>query len=179
MHLGRVTTQTNPDGTTVSSDYAIAWQTTVTDASGHKKRYYYDAFQRLTKVEELNDSQQVYATTNYSYDVLGNLTQVLDNSSNTTTMTYDWLSRKTAMTDPDMGSWSYGYDNNGNLTTQTDAKGQTITMVYDAMNRLTNKNYTAGLGMTNVTYTYDSTDGGKLRQGITYWHDGCCRNNQL
>ena len=141
--LGRVTTQTNPDDTTISTDYAYAWQTTVTDALGHKKNYYYDAFQRLTKVEELNDSQQVYATTNYSYDILGNLIQVIDNSSNTTTITYDWLSRKTGMTDPDMGSWSYGYDSNGNLTTQTDAKSQTITMIYDAMNRLTKKNYSA------------------------------------
>ena len=80
-----------------------------------------DAFKCLTKVEELNASHSVYATT-YSYDVLGNLTRVQDNSSNNTTMTYDWLSRKTAMTDPDMGSWSYNYDINGNLTSQADAK---------------------------------------------------------
>ena len=43
--------------------------------------------------------------TNYSYDALGNLVQVTDANNNMTTMTYDWLSRKTAMTDPDMGSW--------------------------------------------------------------------------
>ena len=35
-------------------------------------------------------------------------------------MTYDGLSRKTAMSDPDIGAWNYGYDNNGNLTSQTD-----------------------------------------------------------
>jgi YD repeat-containing protein len=98
----------------------------------------------------------VYATTNYTYDVLGNLKTVVDNSGNTTSMTYDWLSRKTAMTDPDMGSWSYGYDSNGNLTSQTDAKSQAITMVYDALNRLTNKNYPSGSGMTNVVYSYDA-----------------------
>jgi YD repeat-containing protein len=86
-------------------------------------------------------------------------------------MTYNWLSHKTGMTDPDMGSWSYGYDNNGNLTTQTDAKNQTITMVYDALNRLTNKNYPTGSGMTNIVYSFDSTANGNyglgLRTGMT------------
>ncbi|MBI2831198.1 MAG: hypothetical protein HYX79_02970, partial [Chloroflexi bacterium] len=170
--LGRVTTQTNADGTSVSNDYSTAWQDLVTNERGYKKRYYYDAFQRLAKVEELNDSHQLYATTNYSYDVLNNLTQVVDNSSNTTSMTYDWLSRKTAMTDPDMGSWSYGYDSNGNLTSQTNAKSQTITFVYDAINRLTGKTYPQGSGMTDVTYTYDAYEAGVnygkgKRTGIT------------
>ena len=104
-------------------------------------------------------------TTTYAYDVLGNLIQVTDNNGNNTSMTYDWLSRKTNMTDPDMGAWSYGYDSNGNLTTQTDAKSQKITMVYDAMNRLTNKNYPSGSGMTNIVYTYDSTAGGNYGKG--------------
>ena len=164
--LGRVITQTNADGTTVSSDYTNVWQMLTTNELGNKTRYYYDAFQRLTRVEELNTSQQVYATTTYTYDTLGNLTQVVDANNNTTTMSYDWLARKTAMTDPDMGTWSYGYDSNGNLTTQTDAKSQTITMVYDAMNRLTNKNYPTGSGMTNVVYTYDSTAGGNYGKGL-------------
>ena len=163
--LGRVITQTKADGTTISHDYSIPWQDKITDELSHQKRYYYDAFQRLVKVEELNASQQVYATTQYSYDVLSNLTQVVDNSSNTTTISYDWLSRKTTMTDPDMGSWSYSYDDNGNLTSQTDAKSQTITFTYDALNRLTGKSYPQGSGMTNVTYTYDSTTSGNYGKG--------------
>ncbi len=169
--LGRVVTQTNPDGTSTSNDYSQPWQINVTNAKGLITKDYYDAFNRLVEVQEPNSDNSVYATTNYSYDVLGNLIQVEDANSNTTTMTYDWLSRKTGMTDPDMGTWSYSYDNNGNLTTQTDAKGQTITMVYDAMNRLTNKNYPTGSGMTNVVYSYDSTAGGNyglgLRTGMT------------
>jgi RHS repeat-associated protein len=163
--LRKVTTQTNADGTSVSHDYATAWQDLVTNERGYKTRYYYDAFNRLGKVEELDASHQLYATTTYGYDVLGNLTQVVDNSNNTTTMTYDWLSRKTAMTDPDMGSWSYGYDNNGNLTTQTDARSQTITMTYDALNRLTAKTYPQGSGMTDVGYSYDSISGGNYGKG--------------
>ena len=104
--------------------------------------------------------------TNYTYDVLGNMTSATDNNGNSTYMTYDWLSRKTGMTDPDMGSWSYTYDADGNLVSQTDAKNQTITMVYDAMDRLTNKNYPSGLGMTNIVYSYDSITNGNYGKGL-------------
>ncbi|MFA4835693.1 MAG: RHS repeat-associated core domain-containing protein [Dehalococcoidia bacterium] len=164
--LGRVTSTTAADGTTSSTDYSVAWQQLATNERGYKKRYTNDAFGRLVKVEELDASQALYGTTTYSYDVLGNLTQLVDNSSNTTTMTYDWLSRKTAMTDPDMGGWSYAYDSNGNLTSQTDAKAQTITLSYDALNRLAAKTYPAGSGMTNITYTYDSTADGNFGKGF-------------
>jgi len=162
--LGRVTAQTNADGTTINYDHSTAWQKLVTNERGYKKRYYYDAFAQLVEVEELDASHQVYATTAYSYDVLGNLIQVVDNSNNTATMTYDWLSRKTAMTDPDMGSWSYGYDDNSNLTSQTDAKSQAITFTYDALNRLTDKEYSSA-NMTDVSYSYDSTTGGNYGKG--------------
>ena len=50
----------------------------------------------------------------HQYDVLGNLTNVTDAANNQTTITYDTLSRKTSMTDPDMGYWVYQYDANGN-----------------------------------------------------------------
>ena len=163
--LGRVTQQTNADGTIVSHDYSASWRDQITDPNTNLKNYYYDAFQRLIKVEELDDNYQLYSVTNYTYDILGNLIQLKDNNNNTSTMVYDWLSRKTQMIDPDMGSWVYSYDYNGNLSTQTDSKGQTITMVYDPLNRLTNKNYPAGLGMTNVVNTYDDTTGSNVGKG--------------
>ena len=100
------------------------------------------------------------STTSYQYDIAGNLTGVEDNNSNITEMDYNWLSRKTGMTDPDMGTWSYDYDANGNLTSQTDNKDQTITLTYDALNRLTGKTYPAGLGMTNISYVYDAYQAG-------------------
>ena len=163
--LDRVTTQTNADGTSVSHDYSIPWQELVTNERGYKKLYCYDAFERLVEVQELDASDQPYATTNYSYDVRDNLIQVTDERDNTITMTYDWLSRRTAISHPDMGSWSYGYDNNGNLTSQTDAKGQTISLTYDALSRLTGKLYPQDSGMEDVIYTYDSTDGGNYGKG--------------
>ena len=206
--LGRVTTQTNADGTTVTNDYSTAWQNEVTNERGNISNYTYDAFGRLIEVQnfpapqvETNPATNITGTsctlngtldslgtassanisfdygpttgygstvtaapssltapgtfsaslsglttganyhfrakavgvgstgasiiTTYVYDVLGNLKQVTDSLNNTSTMNYDWLSRKTGMTDPDMGTWSYKYDANGNLTSQTDNKTQT------------------------------------------------------
>jgi RHS repeat-associated protein len=158
--LGRVTTQTNADGSTVTSDYSSVWQTLTSDENGHKKRNYYDAFARLSKVEELDESHQTYSTTTYAYDVLGNLTRVTDDAGNTTNMTYNWLSQKVLMEDPDMGCWSYDYDDNGNLISQTDAENQTITFTYDALDRLVAKTYPQGSGMADIVYTFDDYAGG-------------------
>ena len=41
--IGRVTTMTNADSTSVSHEYTD-WQDTVTNERGYKKRYFYDAF---------------------------------------------------------------------------------------------------------------------------------------
>ena len=101
--------------------------------------------------------------TSYEYDIFGNLIKVGEENVDEfhfNMITYDWLSRKIAMADPDMGAWSYGYDANGNLTTQTDAKGQTITLTYDELNRLTGKQYPEGSNTAEVTYGYDSGDYG-------------------
>jgi len=165
--LGRLITQINADATTVSYDRAtVSLQVLVTNERGYKHRYYYDSYLRLTKVVEYDANNAIYATTEYTYDTLGNLTQVKDNSNNITSISYDWLNRKTGMMDPDMGSWVYGYDNNGNIISQTDALSHTISYAYDALNRLTSKTYPAGLGMTDVSYNYDSTANGNYGLGL-------------
>ncbi len=122
--LGRVIEVTNPDGTTLSKSY-MQGRTTVVDANGHKRVEERDAYGRLAKVEEYVNSG-LYATTTYGYDVLGNLLSVTDAANNQTTMTYDTLSRKRTMHDPDMGDGHYTYDATGNLASQRDAKSQTI-----------------------------------------------------
>ena len=105
------------------------------------------------EVEELNSGASYF--TGYEYDVLNNLTQTTDHHLNVTTITYDSLSRKTGMVDPDMGNWSYDYDANDNLITQRDAKGQVISFTYDALNRVTLKDLPGG--EEDVTYLYDNT----------------------
>jgi YD repeat-containing protein len=68
---------------------------------------------------------------------------------NATTMTYHRFSPKTAMTDPDMGSWSYACDDNGNLTQRNDVvASQTETLAYDFLDHLTEEAELAAEGWT-------------------------------
>ena len=57
-------------------------------------------------------------------------------------MTYDLRSRKTSMTDPDMGLWYYAYDAAGQMIWQKDAKAQVSTLSYDILGRMTSRNET-------------------------------------
>jgi len=159
--LGRTTSVLNPDSTATRSCYSAGVRVNI-DQNNHRKRQTMDAFGRLVKVEEyLNtfsdcttESGSPYATTTYTYDVLGNLTLVTDAKGNKTEMRYDSLGRKSYMRDPDMGEWTYEYDANGNLKLQTDAKQQKIKFGYDALNRLKSKDFGAD-DVIDVAYTYD------------------------
>ena len=77
-------------------------------------------------------------------------------------MSYDGLGRKTAMSDPNKGSWSYEYNGFGDLTKQTDAKSQTSTLTYDGLGRMVTRvdrrsnNSIEG----NTTWTYDTAPRG-------------------
>ena len=159
--LGRTTKVIYPDNTNAQTVYDH-WTTFVTNQNGAQTEYRGDAFGRTVKVfEYLNGTPY---ETKYVYDVMDRLTQVLDSGTprNATTMTYDWLGRKTAMSDPDMGAWSYRYDVDDNLIEQTDAKGQRICFYYDTLNRLKGKNYQTNAsacptsaGSFAVSYLYD------------------------
>lgn len=175
--LGRVIQMTNTDNTTTRLGY-LGWQTAALDANGHQRLSSVDALGRMTWVKEYsgvygapNFNATAYATTNYTYNIVDQLTSVTDAAGNLTTITYDKAGRKTNMTDPDMGYWQYAYDVAGNLTRQTDAKGQRVCFYYDVLNRLTGKHYRSDDNCPtsnpslNVSYTYDSTAGGNLGKG--------------
>ncbi|WP_297640229.1 hypothetical protein [Caldilinea sp.] len=109
-------------------------------------RYVYDEADRLVRVEQrTGGGAALFAATTMSYDLAG---------------------RKTAMSDPDLGSWSYTYDGAGNLRTQTDARNCRTTLSYDALDRVTQKSYgavnggTCGAATATVTYGYDAYSAG-------------------
>jgi RHS repeat-associated protein len=194
--LGRVIQVAHPDtlsGTALTSKSCYApFVTVMLDPSGARKRETKDAYGRVVKIEEYSTTASTcdtavgtpYATTNYTYDLLGNLTKVVDALGNRTTMRYDTLSRKIGMSDPDMSTngtntcgdltalnpstaypwyaapcWNYQYDAAGNLTRQTDAKTQHLWFRYDGLNRRSQKDYTTqkALGSGDVRYIYDDT----------------------
>ncbi|MBN1621154.1 MAG: VCBS repeat-containing protein [Endomicrobiales bacterium] len=148
--LGRIAKVINPDGTDSFKDYD-GWTETLIDENGNKNKYVKDAYGQIEKVHEFNGTQEYI--TQYDYDTMGNLTNILNSKNDLTLITYDTLGRKESIVDPQMGYWQYGYDENGNLKNQTDSNGQLITMEYDRLNRITYKNYPDG---SDVNYEYDS-----------------------
>ncbi len=75
----------------------------------------------------------------------------------TTTYTVDGLGNVTQEVSPDRGTTGYTHDAAGNVRTRTDARGITATYSYDALNRLTGITYpSAG---ENITLTWDSAAG--------------------
>ncbi|MFN8445750.1 MAG: toxin TcdB middle/N-terminal domain-containing protein [Caldilineaceae bacterium] len=121
----------------------------------------YDGLQRLISVDEMNivNGQAEHYLTQYEYDRLGNLTKIIDAENHVKTMSYDALSRKLRMVDPDKGEMIYTYDDNGNTLTTHDAKGQTIRYSYDAANRVLNEQWSYDDGrptVTNAIYHYDN-----------------------
>ena len=160
--VGRQLTVKTPNNETTTMSYglgSVGTETRTVDPRGNKKVHEYDMTGRLVTVKEYQGSSTLYATTSYQYSGLDLLTKVIDANNNQTTMVYDSLGRKTAMTDPDMGGWAYTYDINGNLLTQRDAKNQTTSFSYDTLDRLSGKSFSNGFGgTTSVSYGYDQID---------------------
>ena len=102
-----------------------------------------------------NDAVQLV----YTYDAVGNILSVTDGSGNTTTYTYDSMSRLTTVTA--FGSTTtYTYDNSNNRVLTHYGNNAEITCSYDSNNRVTMVE-----GKTNVDaiiywyhYTYDNNN---------------------
>ncbi len=164
---------TNASSTGVVTTTYDANYTTVTDPAGKKRRSKVNALGQLVRVDEPNASNSLgdlntpAQPTSYTYDTLGNLTQV-SQGSQMRTFAYSSLSRLTSATNPEAHNeqgipvpTTYQYDPNGNPTKKTDARGITIDYAYDALNRVTFRDY-PGTAL-DVTYTYDSLLNGKGR----------------
>ncbi len=171
--LGRPVQQTAPDGATTRTFYN-GRQTATLDALNHQMVREVDALGRLVVTRQYlgsfsngpNWNAAPYAEATYGYaptDELAWAEQMVDATTRLrTTLSYDRLGHKVAITDPDLGSWSYGYDSSGRLTRQTDARGQTICFYYDGHGRLVGKHYrtnqacpTPAPATLDVTYAYD------------------------
>jgi RHS repeat-associated protein len=146
--------------TTAFYDGSNPWATVVTDSEGKVKKSYRDSRGSTVKVTELTVSGSY--DTSSAYDLLGNITNIIDNAGNVTRMSYDSLGRKTSVTDPDMGTWVYAYDNVGRITQQTDARTNRLKFYYnDQIGRLSSREiYDSSSNLVaTITYYYDSNYG--------------------
>ncbi len=127
--------------------------TTVTDEVGNQRTSETDGLGRLTYVWEAPNVSGYNFQTNYTYDVLNDLTGVTQNGNNSSnarvrSFVYDSLARLTSANNPESGTLTYSYDLDSNLLSKVAPKaGQTGTAqtttnyFYDGLNRLYEKTY--------------------------------------
>ncbi len=119
--LARVSTLTNPDGTSLQTSYGVdtaggAWYTKVRDEKGYWKLSLEDEWGNVVKVKENSADGLTFNHENsFSYDSKNNLLTVMDAEAHTASYEYDALSRLKKMAHPDVGTLSYEYDDAGNV----------------------------------------------------------------
>lgn len=153
----RLTATTKAGVTLVRLEYdELGQKKFETDANGNIVTYIYDDGRGLVLLE----SRPLAALTRYTYDAIGNRTQVRDPEARTTVYTYDARRRMLTETNGASETTTYTYDGNGNRLTQRRPKGNTWAYTYDNANRLTRITDPAN-GVT--AYTYDG-NGNRLTQ---------------
>jgi len=151
--IGRPVRTTAPDGAvtrfayvgdrTITRTNSVA--TSVNGSADVATNEYYDAQQRLVRVEENSSETSVsmpiggLTTTRYGYDVAGRLTDVkMSDASNTQsprTFTYDQRGFLSTESHPERATVTYGsYDAKGHAGTRADGL-RTLTMTYDKAER--------------------------------------------
>jgi RHS repeat-associated protein len=181
--LGRVVTVTMPDPTstptTIQTEYGLSTSgiigatKKVTDQAGRKRKGITDVLGNVVQVIEDPDGTPL--TTDYVFDLLGNVRKTTQGSQIRYFMC-DSLGRVlysrhveqgvngafsgAGYADPITGNnqWAikFEYDDNGNVARTTDAAGGYIDATYDRLNRLTFRNY-SDANTPDVTFYYDGT----------------------
>ena len=135
--IGRTVSTVQPDGASTTT-YAYAGNTTtVTDPAGKWKQYTKDVLGNLTTVLEPDPNNQPGGTltTSYSYDWMNHVTQVAMTRGSTTQYR------------------TFVYDSVGRLTSAANPENGTVTYTYNSDNTLQDKHDAKG---QDTVYTYDS-----------------------
>lgn len=120
--LDRQLSATLPDGSETQMKYEIGndnfgnpnFKSSTTDALGNLKESYADVRGRTCATNAIVQNGDIW--TNFRYNPVFELMQVIDDGDNITTYTYDLLGRKLSVAHPDAGLTEFRYDLAGNLT---------------------------------------------------------------
>jgi RHS repeat-associated protein len=181
--LDRITSTVQPDQTRTTLAYGFGpdragttrFETVATDANGKQRRTYTDVRELTTSTKEFNPAGgQPVIWTGYGYDPVRQITSVVDDRNNTTTVGYDNLGRRTIVDSPDAGRTETRYDLAGNTTAKITAKLRAagVAIAYDyQFNRLAGIRYPIFPG-NNVSYTYGAPGAAEnAADRITEVHD--------
>jgi len=177
--LGRVTTISHGDGTSISYSYS-ARATQLTDENGVRRITQVDGLGRITSACEISSNSSMPGSgspascgldiagtgfmTSYAYN-LANQTTTLTQGAQTRVFQTDWLARPTLTQEPERGqtTYSYSYNNAGLLVTrqrpmanQTSSTTLTTTTTqYDSVGRVISVSYNDGVTPTTY-FNYDT-----------------------
>lgn len=169
-HLPLVTRTEDENDTDVSSKHFGTPTLRSTDGLG-----------RLIELQELvrlNDDgtprpDVVSWRTAYEYDLLNNLTAIVDSQGNRRSFRFDALERLTYVDDPNRGRLWFTYDDASNLVESVDAKGQAITQTFDGVNRILTEDYRDEGESFSLGRSYDPLlpIGGSNQPDVAYFYD--------
>jgi RHS repeat-associated protein len=153
------------DGSFSQTGYdGLGRQTSVTDQMDRPTQYQYDTFGRLTAVLlpavlDPETGKTVNPTTNYTYNIYGNLIQIQDAKGRLTQFTFDQFGHQLTRTLPLGQQESTTYDAFGREGTHTDFKGQQTVFHYDSLGRVDTKTfypYGSSTPEETVVYHFDN-----------------------
>ncbi|MGH7485243.1 MAG: hypothetical protein ACREMY_06500, partial [bacterium] len=137
--LGQLLTITHADGASIAYAYDVAGRVATMRDENHSTpntTYAYDPAGRVAVVNQtLSTAPNGTITTNYTYDIHGNLSSVTDPNGNVTTYASSDFGQVITQQSPVTGATGYAYDSAGNLVNSIDANGTTTVRIYDAMGR--------------------------------------------
>lgn len=171
--LNRIISISHPDGTDVGFTYLDNSNQVLTNNERNiDTTFKYKSFgdpeeKRLSSIVDAQSS-----TTNYEYDILGNLREVIQPQGISRTFNYNSKNFLISESHPESGTTIYGHDQIGNITSKIDANGNSIQYTYDSINRLSTVDYSGA--EPDVAYEYDNASNRISMQSSTgsysYFH---------
>ncbi len=148
----RVTKITYPDGTSTVNTYKLLELASTTDRLKRTTQYTYDALRRIIQVMD-----PLGRNTKFGYCDCGAVSRLTDPNGNSTIFNFDLEERLVGKVMPDGTQTTYGYENStSRRKTITDALGQTTTYTYNRDDTLSAISFSHSINPTaGVTLTWD------------------------
>jgi len=179
---GRLATLVNPEGQVTSWSYDAASRVTAnTLANGTQASYTYDNADHLLLLANLTSGGTTLSSFNYTYNPVGNRTQVVEADGDVVTWSYDQTYQliNEVRSGANAYNITYSYDGVGNRTLLLNG-GAPTTSTYNVANELATSQTSAG----TTSYTFDgdgnlSTSQAPANQWTTNTWDGENRLTQV
>ncbi|MBU1693693.1 MAG: hypothetical protein KKC51_06985 [Verrucomicrobia bacterium] len=137
-----------PDDSFSENVYSNTFLVETVDRAGRQTLLLRDVMGRVTN--QIDNADQ---TVHFTYDPAGSLTHLWDQNGNLTRFLYDAEGRQTAKIYADNSQYAYSYDAEGRLVSKLDAKSKTTAYQYDPVGNLTNIVYASD---PPVSFAYDA-----------------------